>query len=91
MTILNDDQNKQIETEIFNDCMKRLAENDPDAGFDLARFFLGELPNYDPEKSLAVVEGLMLQSAQLGSVHAKEYLEEMWPDMRSIMIRRLKR
>lgn len=71
--------------------MRRLLARDPDAGFDLAQLILGDLPNNDVSVLIAIVEALLHQSGQLGSIHAKEYLDDMWPQMRSMMIRRLKR
>lgn len=82
---------EDIDHVILKDCMQRLLTRDPDAGFDLAQLILGDLPNNDVSVLIAIIEGLIHQSGQLGSAHAKEYLEDMWPNMRSIMVRRLKR
>lgn len=90
MSDSKDNQINGIDREILTDCSQRILDGDPNAGFDLAIFVLGELPSNEAELSLAVIEGLIRQSAQLGSSFAKEYLEESWPAMRNIMIRRLK-
>ncbi|WP_039915437.1 hypothetical protein [Cellvibrio mixtus] len=82
---------EDIDHVILKDCMQRLLTRDPDAGFDLAQLILGDLPNNDVSVLIAIIEGLIHQSEQLGSNHAKQYLEDMWPNMRSIMVRRLKR
>lgn len=84
-------QDDHIDRVIMNDCMQRILASDPDAGFDLAQLILGELPSNDISVLLAIIEGLVRQSEQLGSSHAKEYLEDMWPQMRNIMIKRLKK
>jgi hypothetical protein len=58
---------------------------DCDAGFDIARIFLGEVPSGSAELILTVAEALILQSAQLGSDAAKDYLANTWPQMRSVL------
>ena len=78
-----------VDRQILEDCVKRLRNRDPDAGFDLAQYVVGELPNNDVAVLLALIEGLIRQSEQLGSSHASEYLENMWPKMRGLMIKRL--
>jgi hypothetical protein len=85
-----DNEQQDINNTILKDCMQRILIGDADAGFDLAQFVLGELPDNDAGIWLALIEGLIRQSEMLGSTHAQKYLEEIWPDMRKIMTRRLK-
>ena len=79
----------KLEKVILRDCMQRLIASDPDAGFDLAQFVMAELPNNDISVLLAIVEGLIRQSEQLGSTHAKTFLAEIWPYKRKMIKRRM--
>ena len=58
---------------------------DSNAGFDIARIFLGEIPTNSSELILSVAEALILQSAQLGSEAAQDYLSNTWPQMREVL------
>ena len=69
--------------------MKRISEGDFCAGFDLAQFFLTHVDDNNVQISLAVVEGLVRQSAQLGSNEAEVFLKEQWPTLQNIMAKRL--
>ncbi len=73
------------------ECLQRVADGDPDAGVELARIFLGEIPCSEAYMPIAVVEALVLQSAELGSADAQEYLDNLWPKMKEISLRRLAR
>ncbi len=78
-----------IDAMLLKEFSGRVSEGDPDAGFDLAQFFWGHLPSNEVNLHIAVIETLILQSAELGSAHAQEYLKEMWPDMKKVLIKRL--
>lgn len=65
--------------------LESAKEGDVDAGLNIAELFLGEVPTNNIELILNVAEILMLQSAQLGSGAAKEYLESMWPQLRNVL------
>jgi hypothetical protein len=76
---------------VIEDCVKRAAEKDPDAGYDLSLLLMGEIPTNSIALSIALVEILLQQSAHLGSVESEDYLNTTWPEMKEILIRRLKR
>lgn len=65
--------------------LKNAKEGDSSAGLDIARLFLGEVPTDSTELTLSVAEVLILQSTQLGSAAAKDYLENTWPEMKNIL------
>ena len=77
--------------EALRDGLTRLSNEDPDAGFDIARLFMGELPTDNVSVPIAVIETLIIQAAQLGSTHAKSFLEKKWPLMKDSYTRKLLR
>jgi hypothetical protein len=85
------DKENELKRNLLNDCLQRVVEKDPNAGFDLAHLFMHELQTKDVQIPIAVIETLISQSAQLGSKDAQEYLQNMWPEMKSAFTRRLLR
>lgn len=67
------------------DLLKNAKEGDSNAGLDIARLLLGEIPTDSIELILSVAEILMLQSTRLGSDAAKDYLENTWPEMKNVL------
>lgn len=65
--------------------LKNAREGDNNAGLDIARLFLGEVPSNSAELILSVAEILMLQSTRLGSEAARDYLENTWPEMKDVL------
>lgn len=65
--------------------LKNAKEGDSNAGLDIARLFLGEVPTSSTELILSVAEVLILQSTRLGSDEAKDYLENTWPEMKNVL------
>ncbi len=86
-----DEEAKENTRKLITECLQRITDGDPDAGVDLARIFLGQVPCSEAYIPIAVVEALVLQSAQLGSSDAREYLDELWPKMKEASLRRLVR
>jgi hypothetical protein len=77
--------------EFLADCLQRISDGDPMATHDLANFWMAHMFDRDPVIELGIVEGLMRQSANLGSEQAKEFMSEMWPNMRPILEKRLRK
>ncbi|MDO9214969.1 MAG: hypothetical protein Q7U23_14205 [Methylococcales bacterium] len=88
MSELSEDE---ITQKLVVDCMQRMISGDVDAGNALAQLYLGKIPSNEIYLHLAVVEALILQSAQLGSIDAQEHLKDMWPTLKEIFVRRLSR
>jgi hypothetical protein len=65
--------------------LKNAKEGDNNAGLDIARLFLGEVPSESIELILSVAEILILQSTRLGSDAARDYLENTWPEMKDVL------
>ncbi|WP_220815059.1 hypothetical protein [Pseudomonas paralcaligenes] len=65
--------------------LKNAKAGDSNAGLDISRLFLGEVPTDSIELILSVAEILMLQSTQLGSDAARDYLENTWPEMKDVL------
>lgn len=80
-----------VSHELLKDCLQRITAGDPQGALDLANFWIGHLVERDPVIELGVVEGLMRQSAQLGSSEASEFLSTTWSDLRPVLEKRLKR
>lgn len=80
-----------ISHELLDDCLQRITAGNPQGALDLANFWIGHLVDRDPVIELGIVEGLMRQSAQLGSGEASKFLSTTWPDLRPILEKRLKR
>jgi len=80
-----------ISHELLADCLQRITDGDPQASFDLASFWISHVLDRDPVIELGVIEGLLRQSARLGSREAKEHLITIWPNLRSILEKRLKK
>lgn len=76
---------------ILKDCYERALKGDADAGLDIAKIFLEDIPTGNIELLLCVFEVLISQAAQLGSGCADEYLKEIWPDIRFAVERSLLR
>ena len=77
--------------ELLADCLLRISAGDPMGAHDLANFWMAHVFDRDPVIELGIVEGLMRQSVQLGSEEAKEFISKMWPDMRPILEKRLRK
>ena len=82
---------KEISYELLDDCLQRISQGDSMGTHDLANFWMAHVFDRDPIIELGVVEGLMRQSAQLGSEQAKEFIKNVWPQMRAILEKRLKK
>jgi len=78
-----------VNSKLLKDFSLRVLDGDSDAGFELAQFFWGCLPSNEVGLHIAVIEALIYQSAELGSTDAKKFLNEMWPDMKNILKKRL--
>lgn len=75
--------------DLLADCLTRISAGDPMGAHDLANFWMAHVFDRDPVIELGIVEGLMRQSAQLGSADARAFLDGMWPNMRPILEKRL--
>jgi hypothetical protein len=82
---------KETSHELLADCLQRISAGDPMGAHDLANFWMAHVFDRDPMIELGIVEGLMRQSAQLGSETAQEFLSNMWPNMRPILEKSLNR
>lgn len=91
MDEIDDDDQVEITRKVVADCLRAMSEGDPDAGLVMAYQFLGDIPNKCAFISIAVVEALVMQSAQLGSENAKDFLNSTWPKMKPIVINKLGR
>ena len=76
---------------LVTQCLEKIQEGDPDAGTMLAQIFLGDIPSADAYVPLAVVEALLRQAEALGSEDATDYLENQWPQLKEIFLKRLGR
>lgn len=85
--------NSEIENRrtLVDECLQRISSGDADAGLDLARIFLGDLPSSEAHIPISVVEALVRQSAQLVSSDAQDYLQDLWPQMKKVSMKRLSR
>ena len=75
--------------DLLADCLARISAGDPMGAHDLANFWMAHVFDRDPVIELGIVEGLMRQSAQLGSDDASAFLDGVWPNMRPILEKRL--
>lgn len=72
------DHGKVEKFKILEDCLLQISQGDAVSGLNLAEMYLGELPSDDTRLPLIVMEALILQSSQLGSDEAKDFLENKW-------------
>ncbi len=87
-----DDRDKvEIARKVVDDCLKAMSEGDPDAGLTMAHQFLADIPSEHSFIPIAVIEALIMQSVQLGSESAKDFLNNTWPAMKPIVVKRLGR
>lgn len=85
------DHNEATKHELLADCLQRITAGDPMGAHDLANLWIAHVFDRDPVFELGIVEGLMSLSAQLGSEEAKEFISKMWPAMRPILEKRLRK
>jgi len=86
----NSDRNYVV-NELIDDCLFRISQGDPNAAFDLAQVSINHVDEDTIKIFLALIEGLTRQSSKLGSDAAKEFLEEQWSSMKTILEIRYKR
>ncbi|MES2077014.1 MAG: hypothetical protein V4462_15485 [Pseudomonadota bacterium] len=88
---LNGSDSVAISHELLADCLQRITDGDPQGSLDLATFWIGHVLDRDPVIELGIIEGLLRQSAQLGSREANDHLMTVWPNLRPILEKRLKK
>jgi len=85
------DSEREITRMITEDCLKAISEGDAESGLVMAHLFIGEIPSKDIFIHTAVIEALVMLSAQLGCADAKNFLDNRWPKLKPIFIRRFER
>jgi len=71
-----------IAQELVNDCLRRIAEGDPDAALDLATAAISHTDARSITLRLAIVEAFASVSKQQGSEAASKFLSGQWPGLK---------
>jgi len=80
-----------ISRELVNDCLKRIAEGDPDAAFDFSTAAISHMDARNIAFSLAIVDAFATVSKQQGSTAASEFLSDQWPELKLVLEKRWRR
>jgi len=82
---------ESVSQEIVNECLKRIAEGEPDAAFDLATAAISHTDARSVAFSLAIVEAYATISKLQGSVAASKFLSDQWPELKLALEKRWRR
>lgn len=80
-----------ISHEHAQECLERISSGEADGAYEFAQIFMSRVPQKDIEIILLAAEALARQSAALGCAEAQAFLVKEWPELKSVLERRLNR
>jgi hypothetical protein len=86
-----DAETQKLSHQILATYLRRISGGDPVAMYDLAVFWMMHVFDHDPEIEFGIVEGMMRQAAQRGNEKAADFLVNLWPVMRPLLMTRRSR